>query len=256
MEKRRDTILDRLNAALVLRVVIFVYFAALFVVVGVVGVYFLWFSGPLSTTQSVWGEFGDFVGGTLNPLISFFALLALLITIVLQSKELEETRKQLERAATAQEKSEDAMRENVKLAEDTAKRQLRAYVTVDADSPHFGTGGLRIRIRNHGDTPAKNTCIWTSIVREIPDGFGYPDKFPPILVGYLVAPKQHCAAIVQPRMEAEFTETFFLYGHIDYTDIFGDRWRVDFCHEHQISGGFFPHPKHNDENGLGRDSQE
>ncbi len=73
--------------------------------------YFSEFNGPISTTNADWGTFGDFIGGTLNPILSFLGLIALLLTIVLQSKELESTRKELERAASAQEKSEKLLKE-------------------------------------------------------------------------------------------------------------------------------------------------
>lgn len=76
--------------------------------------YFLTFRNGLSTDTTAWGTFGDFVGGTLNPILSFFGLIALLLTIALQSKELESTRKELERAASAQEKTEKLLAEQSK----------------------------------------------------------------------------------------------------------------------------------------------
>jgi len=66
--------------------------------------YFTNFSGELSNKNDVWGTFGDFIGGTLNPILSFFALIALLLTIILQSRELEATREELKRSASAHEK--------------------------------------------------------------------------------------------------------------------------------------------------------
>lgn len=70
----------------------------------VFGLYFTNFSGGLSNKNDVWGTFGDFIGGTLNPILSFFALIALLLTIILQSRELEATREELKRSASAHEK--------------------------------------------------------------------------------------------------------------------------------------------------------
>ncbi|EAQ67567.1 hypothetical protein MED121_16609 [Marinomonas sp. MED121] len=61
--------------------------------------YLINFGSAWSSEQGDWGTFGDFVGGTLNPLMSFMALIALLYTIVLQSKELELTRVELTRSA-------------------------------------------------------------------------------------------------------------------------------------------------------------
>lgn len=158
------------------------------------------------------------------------------------------------RLLTAAENSATAAANTVKEMRSEATRHLRAYVTIDVDSPHYGKDGLRVRIRNHGVTPSNKTCIWTNIANSLTHKeFAYQDVNSPVLQNYLVAPKQHCTVNVVPRVAREAPETFFVYGHIDYTDIFGDRWRVDFCHEHQVSGGFFPHPEHNHEKYVGKD---
>ncbi len=97
--------------------------------------YFMNFTGELTTEHERWGTFGDFFGGTLNPLLSFLGLLALLLTIVLQNrqieissnelelsrKELEATRDELRRSATAQEKTEAAQVKQAKVLEISAK---------------------------------------------------------------------------------------------------------------------------------------
>ncbi len=84
-------------------------------IVGVVLFYANHFNGSLSDKQEHWGAFGDFIGGTLNPILSFFALIALLLTIVLQSKELEGTKEELRRSAEAQENSEKSFKEQSKI---------------------------------------------------------------------------------------------------------------------------------------------
>ncbi len=66
-----------------------------------IGLYFFNFNAALSNDQGVWGEFGDFIGGILNPLFSIIALFALLHTIKLQSFELNKSTEQLERSAEA-----------------------------------------------------------------------------------------------------------------------------------------------------------
>ncbi|MGN2614732.1 putative phage abortive infection protein [Aliivibrio fischeri] len=75
----------------------------------ILALYFTHFSGELSNKQEDWGTFGDFIGGSLNPLLSFLGLIALLLTIVLQNRELEATREELARSAEAQVKSEVAL---------------------------------------------------------------------------------------------------------------------------------------------------
>ena len=83
--------------------------AAVVAVIIVTTLYFYHFNGIFSTENAEWGTFGDFIGGTLNPILSFLALIALLLTIVLQSKEMADTRKQLERAADAQTESKSLL---------------------------------------------------------------------------------------------------------------------------------------------------
>ncbi|ENY82804.1 putative phage abortive infection protein [Sphingopyxis sp. MC1] len=47
------------------------------------------------------GEFGDFFGGVLNPLLTFLTFMGLLITIILQHTELRESREEFARSADA-----------------------------------------------------------------------------------------------------------------------------------------------------------
>ena len=82
---------------------------AIIALIIVIGKYMLNFPGPLSAEQDVWGQFGDYLGGTLNPILSFLSLLALLFTIILQSLELRLTREEMERARIAQEESKTAL---------------------------------------------------------------------------------------------------------------------------------------------------
>lgn len=57
----------------------------------VYGFYFYTFPNGLSEKQDVWGQFGDFVGGTLNPILSFITIYILYRTIILQQESLEKT---------------------------------------------------------------------------------------------------------------------------------------------------------------------
>lgn len=80
---------------------------------------------------AAWGQLGDFMGGVLNPVLSFLTLFILAFTIILQSRqlaattegldlsrkelilsrqELVATREELARSAKAQEQSEQALR--------------------------------------------------------------------------------------------------------------------------------------------------
>src|SRR5690554_5889349 len=63
--------------------------------------YFTNFPNGISSEQNTWGIFGDFIGGTLNPLLAFMGLIALLYTIIIQSSELKETRNELIKSSKA-----------------------------------------------------------------------------------------------------------------------------------------------------------
>jgi hypothetical protein len=84
--------------------------------------YAVYYPGPITANPTNWGTFGDFLGGSLNPIFGFLGLLALLLTLWVQSRELalsrEElrvTREQLERSAEAQEKSVAALARQARL---------------------------------------------------------------------------------------------------------------------------------------------
>lgn len=63
--------------------------------------YLIKFRGGLSPDQTRWGEFGDYIGGVLNPIFGFLGLIALLLTIALQAKELKLSRKELRNSSNA-----------------------------------------------------------------------------------------------------------------------------------------------------------
>ena len=46
-------------------------------------------------SAEAWGQFGDYIGGTLNPILTFCSFLALLITIILQNKQLDVSTREL-----------------------------------------------------------------------------------------------------------------------------------------------------------------
>lgn len=51
-----------------------------------------WFT--LSNDPAVWGQYGDYIGGMLNPIFSSLAFSGLVITIVLQARQIDEAKKQ------------------------------------------------------------------------------------------------------------------------------------------------------------------
>lgn len=83
---------------------------ALFCIVSVFGYYKYIFSNfKIDANAEHFGQFGDFIGGTLNPILAFLSFMALLYTIKIQTdelklsrEELEETRKELKGSRIAQ----------------------------------------------------------------------------------------------------------------------------------------------------------
>lgn len=62
------------------------------------GIYLYKFSDltrvELSSDQAVWGQYGDYLGGTLGTYFGFLAFIGVLFTVLLQHQQLEHTRKQ------------------------------------------------------------------------------------------------------------------------------------------------------------------
>lgn len=82
--------LERNLYALIMLFIVFIFLASLLF-------YRLNFSGGLSDSRAVWGQFGDFLGGTLNPIMGFVTVVILISTLKLQRKELFEARDSIRR---------------------------------------------------------------------------------------------------------------------------------------------------------------
>jgi uncharacterized membrane protein len=135
MEQVVSDALEKINSKKVRRVLRTLVRSAIVFVIFVFGAYFLAFHDGVSHTQEVWGQFGDFVGGTLNPILSFLSLIALVYTVLLQVRqldiardelrnsrsELEATRQELRRSADAQRVTATALQEQAKHAVISAK---------------------------------------------------------------------------------------------------------------------------------------
>lgn len=95
----------------------------------------------LAETGALWGQFGDFVGGLLNPLMTFLSFLALCITIVLQNvqlrhsaNELELSRKALEQGQAIQAATEAALKDQIGLA-----RQEKDFASLERLAEFYRT---------------------------------------------------------------------------------------------------------------------
>ncbi len=66
---------------------------------------------PISNTDPEdWGQVGDYFGGMLNPVFGFLTILALVITLIQQSRELKLSREELELSRTELRNSAEALR--------------------------------------------------------------------------------------------------------------------------------------------------
>lgn len=93
------------------------------------------FGPDISSDQEVWGQFGDYLGGTLNPIFGFLTLIAIISTLAIQTRqlevsikqlslsraELEATRQELKRSAEAQEETATSIRRQAHFSALSAK---------------------------------------------------------------------------------------------------------------------------------------
>lgn len=112
-----------------------------FLIIILVAVLYL-FLGDKTLPESAqsWGTFGDFIGGILNPIFALFAFYWLTYSVRLQTQELKDTRKELQKAATAQaetathqerianleEKNVDTQKDILELQKETLLKQIKS----------------------------------------------------------------------------------------------------------------------------------
>ncbi len=92
-----------------------------------VGAYLIYFGLILEQKPAAdadkWGQFGDFVGGLLNPIVAFAAFFWLTESVKLQKQELADTRAELKAAAMAQQQQVENGRATIQIAALTALAQ-------------------------------------------------------------------------------------------------------------------------------------
>ena len=167
-------------------------------------------------------------------------------------------------AATLQTKISQAALEST---EETTRRQLRAYIghygapfenpiIITADGSRT-SGPAKYFECNYGRTPAFDVSMYARIETEIPasldEELSEADRQP---VSGHIPPNQNVGRIINPRPgdgPYTCTERFFLRGYVNYTDIFGQRWRKRFAFSHDPARGakggepYEAHGTHNDE---------
>ena len=105
---------------------------ALLVMLSFVGAYVLNFHHEgLSSSKEVWALFGEYVGGTVGPLLGFFTLLGVVLTVALQAQQLQDSRKQLQTASVELENSRKLQLDTVKaLTEQAAHADIAAKALI------------------------------------------------------------------------------------------------------------------------------
>ena len=83
------------------RILIAIAILAVIIATVTLSVYLFNFEGGISNDHEKWGQFGDYLGGSLNPIFALLALIALLLTLKVQSRELAISADELRNSAQA-----------------------------------------------------------------------------------------------------------------------------------------------------------
>ena len=129
-----------------------------------------------------------------------------------------------------------------RIARESAERQLRAYVTVEAIQTHPGNDPMSYQLewKNTGQTPAIDVSTytnWESRTDALPDNFPYPKGSTNDAAA--LGPGQHVHAwpIFIPGETIERVRRgilrLYVWGAAEYNDVFKDtsRRRTEFCYE-------------------------
>jgi type II secretory pathway pseudopilin PulG len=93
------------------RRLILVAIAAIVLLCAPLAAYVTNFGTKWSTDPGTWGQFGDFIGGSLNPLYALLAFLALLYNLRLQSEQVNSAKEEAREAARSAQAQIDALRQ-------------------------------------------------------------------------------------------------------------------------------------------------
>ena len=117
-EEKNSSKLNNLN---------WILWTAIILFIGLLLIYYFNIFPLDETKKGEWGTFGDFIGGTLNPLFALFSLFAIIYTIKIQTEELELSRKELEETKEELKESRIAQQEqsdSLKLQNQATKLQM------------------------------------------------------------------------------------------------------------------------------------
>lgn len=104
------------------------------ILIGALLVYITNFHGGISGDTSVWGEFGDYLGGVVNPIIGFFTICLLAASLKQNQHALAQSRRELELAR-------DAI-EQVKDVQNATKEALTAQIQIADQTRDFANAAV------------------------------------------------------------------------------------------------------------------
>jgi hypothetical protein len=131
----------------------------------------------------VWGWFGDYIGGSLNPLFALSALIALLYTIYLQKTEIHKTNIQLKRSAKALEIQHRLLK--LQQFESTYFQLLGLYSDVLNGLSMLSRAPIKVNSNQSRHPPIENrNCIrmlYSILMRDYLDGVERGDYIEPYI---------------------------------------------------------------------------
>ena len=104
------------------------------------------FGGDYSPAGSDWGLFGDYIGGVAGTLLAFATLIALVVALVVQATELEETRRALQSQVETSESQ-------LKLIKDTERVRIQPVLKVEWFPYQDSLNTVILRFTNIGFGP-------------------------------------------------------------------------------------------------------
>lgn len=127
--------------------------------------------------SEVFGVFGDFIGGSLNPIFTFLTFMGLLITIMLQQTELKESRIEFTKSANALiEQSKSLQKQNF---ENTFFNLIDLYngILANLEMSYYNSGQSQIYTARKVFTYIER-CICISNQKMTQDAYGQPIEGP------------------------------------------------------------------------------
>lgn len=113
------------------------------IIVGVFGLYLIYFSNGISTDQSYWGQFGDYFGGTLNPILSFITIIVLIYTLRIGYKTLEISKQELDKATKMLGLAKDEIEVTKKAVENSTEQVTLAKEATEKQVTHLEREALK-----------------------------------------------------------------------------------------------------------------